>query len=108
MTDRNSEVRTRAVAWTARSRLRMRSPEGDGARDFRAGEIVQACARVRNDGTYPHKDIGEVLVVENDVGCVRETWRFLGELYYTVEFFDRAVVVIMRSRELTGVDREAA
>ena len=35
-----------------------------------------------------------------DIGVVRESWSFLGEAYYTVEFFAHAAVVIMRGQEM--------
>jgi nitrogen fixation protein NifZ len=73
-------------------------------RDFVAGERVRSLGSVRNDGTYKHRDIGEIVVRESDLGVVHEKWKFLGQLYYTVEFFDRAVVVIMRGRELAKAD----
>lgn len=74
----------------------------ESARKFAPGELVWSRARIKNDGTYPHMDIGEVLVVEDDLGCVREVWSFLGETFYTVEFFERGVVVIMRGREMVS------
>ena len=61
---------------------------------------MRSLTQVTNDGIYPHKDIGEILVNGGDVGIVRESWSFLGEVYYTVEFFARAAVVIMRGREM--------
>lgn len=73
-------------------------------RDFSENEKVRSTAQVKNDGTYPHKEIGEVIVHEGDLGFVRESWYFLGRIYYTVEFADRGVVVIMRERELTTVE----
>jgi len=72
--------------------------------DFVAGERVRSLGPVKNDGTYVHKNIGEIVVHERDLGVVHERWTFLGQLYYTVEFIDRAVVVIMRGRELAKVD----
>jgi nitrogen fixation protein NifZ len=72
--------------------------------DFVAGERVRSRGPVKNDGTYAHKSIGEIVVHESDLGVVHEKWGFLGQLYYTVEFFDRAVVVIMRGRELVKAD----
>jgi nitrogen fixation protein NifZ len=68
--------------------------------DFVAGEHVLSLGRVKNDGTYAHRDVGEVVVHQYDLGVVHEKWHFLGQLFYTVEFVDRAVVVIMRGREL--------
>ena len=72
--------------------------------DFVAGARVRSLGPVKNDGTYAHKNIGEIVVHERDLGIVHERWNFLGQLYYTVEFIDRAVVVIMRARELAKVD----
>jgi nitrogen fixation protein NifZ len=72
--------------------------------DFTAGERVRSLGPVKNDGTYVHKGIGEIVVHESDLGVVHEKWNFLGQLYYTVEFFDRAVVVIMRGRELAKAE----
>jgi nitrogen fixation protein NifZ len=69
--------------------------------EFSVGEPVRATAVIKNDGMYPHKDIGEALVHPGDAGVVRESWRFLGEVYYTVEFAGRSVFVIMRDREMT-------
>jgi nitrogen fixation protein NifZ len=69
-------------------------------RHFKLGEQVRSLTQVKNDGTYPHRDIGEVIVCQGDVGRVRESWSFLGEVYYTVEFASRAVVVIMRGGEM--------
>jgi len=66
------------------------------------GEKVRAARPLRNDGTYPHKDIGEILVREGDVGYVFEIVKFCGEVYYTVEFVERAVVVGTRRRDLVG------
>lgn len=95
MTDRTKTTRPAAMA-----RVVGRAFGIGNARKFAPGELVWSRARIRNDGTYPHRDIGEVLVVEDDLGCVREAWSFLGETFYTVEFFERAVVVTMRGREM--------
>jgi hypothetical protein len=74
------------------------------ARDFSENEKVRATAQVKNDGTYPHKELGEVIVQDGDIGFVRESWHFLGRIYYTVEFTSRGVVVIMRERELIAAE----
>ena len=68
---------------------------------FEDGEPIRSVAVIRNDGMYPHKDIGEALVHPGDTGVVRESWRFLGEIYYTVEFAAHSVFVIMRGCEMT-------
>lgn len=77
-----------------------RGPDIAGKREFTSGDAVRSLTRIINDGIYPHRDIGEILVNGGDTGVVRESWSFLGEAYYTVEFFARAAVVIMRGQEM--------
>jgi nitrogen fixation protein NifZ len=74
---------------------------------FRAGDKILAVTLIKNDGTYPHRDIGEPLVHPGDGGIVRESWRFLGDVYYTVEFMAQAVFVIMRGREMRRISEGA-
>ncbi|SFI17510.1 nitrogen fixation protein NifZ [Bradyrhizobium sp. cf659] len=88
------------IVYDAHRRREVRNMERRFTGKFSAGEPVRAAALIRNDGTYPHKDIGEPLVYPGDTGVVRESWRFLGELYYTVEFAARSVFVIMREGEM--------
>ncbi len=76
---------------------------------FRPGERVRATRHVRNDGTYPGKDIGENLVRKGDVGYVRDIGTFLQQFYiYSVEWVDRGTLVGMRARELASLDRPDA
>ncbi len=79
-----------------------RGPGVAGKREFKPGGAVQSLTQITNDGLYPHRDIGETLVNRGDIGVVRESWSFLGEAYYTVEFFARAAVVIMRGQEMAS------
>jgi nitrogen fixation protein NifZ len=76
---------------------------------YRPGEKVQATRHVRNDGTYPGKDIGENLVKKGDVGYVRDIGTFLQQFYiYSVEWIERGTLVGMRSRELMSLERTSA
>jgi nitrogen fixation protein NifZ len=77
--------------------------EARAGRQFHAGEWIRSVALIKNDGMYPHKDIGEPLVYPGDTGIVQQSWRFLGDVYYTVEFMAHAVFVIMRGREMVSV-----
>jgi nitrogen fixation protein NifZ len=88
------------VVHHARRRNIGRAPGVVGKHEFKRGDAVRSLAQIINDGIYPHRDIGETLVHQGDAGMVRESWSFLGETYYTVEFFTRAAVVIMRGREM--------
>ncbi len=72
---------------------------------FKPGEKVQATRHVKNDGTYPRKDIGEVLVKKGEVGYVRDIGTFLQQFYiYAVEWVDSGTLVGMRGRELLSLD----
>jgi nitrogen fixation protein NifZ len=78
---------------------------------FLPGAKVRATKYVKNDGTYPGREIGDVLVAKGDVGYVRDVGSFLQRFYvYAVEFVDRAVVVGMRGYELAPAvdDAQAA
>jgi len=99
----NPEARPATIARVVhhpRRRSVGRGPDIPGRHGFKPGDAVRSLARVINDGIYPHRDIGETLVHGGDVGVVRESWSFLGEAYYTVEFFAHAAVVIMRGQEM--------
>lgn len=88
------------IVCDAHLRKAVRNLEARAWGEFSAGELVRSMALIKNDGIYPHKDIGEALVHPGDTGVVRESWRFLGEVYYTVEFVAQSVFVIMRGREM--------
>ena len=97
---------SRRVVHDARRRQRRaRHQASPTKREFKPGDAVRSLTQIKNDGMYPHKDIGETLVHHGDAGIVRESWSFLGEIYYTVEFLARAAVVIMRGREMVSAPR---
>ena len=93
------------VVHDARRREVARGPGVIGKHEFKPGDTVRSLTQIVNDGLYPHRDIGETIVHQGDAGMVRENWSFLGESYYTVEFFTRAAVVIMRGREMARAAR---
>ncbi|MCM5558227.1 nitrogen fixation protein NifZ [Pleomorphomonas sp. JP5] len=79
--------------------------EIDGPPRFHPGDKVIARLNVKNDGTFPGRDIGERLVHKGDVGYVRDIGTFLQQFYiYAVEWVDRGVLVGMRARELGALD----
>jgi nitrogen fixation protein NifZ len=74
---------------------------------FKPGERVIAKRLVKNDGTYPRKEIGEALVVKGDTGYVRDIGTFLQMFYiYAVEWSERGTIVGMRGKEMVSLDRE--
>ncbi len=76
---------------------------------FNYGEKVKSTKTVRNDGTYPGKDIGEILVRKGDVGYVTSIGTFLQQFYiYAVDFVDTGHRVGMRAKELEAIVEEKA
>lgn len=72
---------------------------------FTPGEKVRATKYVKNDGTFPRREIGDILVRKGDVGYVRDIGTFLQQFYiYAVEFVDDGVIVGMRAKELVSLD----
>lgn len=76
---------------------------------FDYGQKVRACKNVRNDGTFPGKEIGEMLVQKGDEGYVTSIGTFLQQFYiYGVDFYRRGHRVGMKARELEPVEPAAA
>lgn len=74
---------------------------------FKPGERVIAKRLVKNDGTYPRKEIGEPLVMKGDTGYVRDIGTFLQMFYiYAVEWTDRGTIVGMRGKEMVSLDND--
>jgi nitrogen fixation protein NifZ len=75
--------------------------ELDGPPQFDYGTKVRSRFMVRNDGTFPGKEIGEVLVRKGEVGYVTSIGTFLQQFYiYGVEFLETGYRVGMKRREL--------
>lgn len=76
---------------------------------FPPGTKVRSTKYVTNDGTFPGREIGDVLVHKGDLGYVRDIGTFLQRFHvYAVEFVDRGAVVGMRTRELVAVEEKGA
>ena len=72
---------------------------------FMPGARVVSKKHIRNDGTYPLREIGDILVRKGDVGYVRDIGTFLQQFYiYAVEWVDRGTIVGMRGKELISAD----
>lgn len=72
---------------------------------FEYGQKVRARKYVRNDGTFPGKELGEVLVHKGDVGYVTSIGTFLQQFYiYGVDFYELGYRVGMRGKELELID----
>lgn len=71
---------------------------------FGYGQKVRSRKYVKNDGTFPGREIGDVLVDKGDVGYVHSIGTFLQRYYiYGVEWLDKGYVVGMRARELEAM-----
>ncbi|WP_298282033.1 nitrogen fixation protein NifZ [Acidocella sp.] len=71
---------------------------------FSYGEKVRSRRVIRNDGTYPGKDIGDLLVKKGEEGFIVDIGTFLQQFYiYGVEFPDSGRRVGMKRRELEPV-----
>jgi nitrogen fixation protein NifZ len=72
---------------------------------FDFGEAVRVTRNVRNDGTYPGKEVGDLLVRRGSVGHVIEVGTFLqDQVIYTVHFIDQCRMVGCRAEELISAD----
>lgn len=72
---------------------------------FDFGEAVRVTRNVRNDGTYPGMEIGELLIRRGSIGNVIEMGTFLqDQVIYTVHFLDHGRMVGCRAEELIPAD----
>lgn len=79
--------------------------ELDDAPAFEYGEKVVSRKNIRNDGTFPGREIGDLLVKKGDVGYVKSIGTFLQQFYiYGIDFVDSGHVVGMKGRELRSLD----
>jgi nitrogen fixation protein NifZ len=69
------------------------------------GDAVRVTRNVRNDGTFPGVQIGDLLVRRGRIGYVRDIGTFLqDQIIYSVHFLDEARVVGCREEELINID----
>lgn len=79
--------------------------ELEGPPYFDYGDRVRARRTIRNDGTFPGKDIGEILVTRGEEGYVVSIGTFLQQFYiYGVEFVATGHRVGMKRKELDMVE----
>jgi len=69
------------------------------------GDTVRVTRNVRNDGTFPGTEVGDLLVRRGRVGHVRNVGTFLqDQIIYSVHFLDEGRMVGCREEELIGID----
>lgn len=68
---------------------------------FQLEQQVRVLRTVRNDGTFPGKEVGDKLVLRGAVGYVKDVGTYLqDQTIYAVHFFDDQVMVGCREEEL--------
>jgi nitrogen fixation protein NifZ len=72
---------------------------------FDMGQKVRSRKLIRNDGTFPGKDLGETLAKKGDVGYIVSIGTYLQSSYiYAVHFMTTGHVVGCRKKELELVE----
>lgn len=75
----------------------------DARYDF--GDAVRVVRNIRNDGTYPGRTTGELLVRRGRIGYVKDVGVFLqDQVIYSVHFLDINRVVGCREQELIAAE----
>ncbi|ABC21798.1 nitrogen fixation protein NifZ [Rhodospirillum rubrum] len=75
---------------------------------FDYGTKVRARKHIKNDGTFPGAEIGEVIVRKGEVGYVHSIGTFLQRYYiYGIDFIESGKLVGMRLKELEPVEEQA-
>jgi NifZ domain. len=72
---------------------------------FEFGEKVRIKKHIRNDGTFPNKEVGDILARKGDDGYIRSIGTFLQQFYiYAVYIPETGVTVGCKRRELESLD----
>jgi len=72
---------------------------------FEIGQKVRIRKLIKNDGTFPGREIGEVLAKIGDIGYVASIGTYLQSYYiYAVHFLNTGYVIGCRKRELESVE----
>ncbi|MEH2410609.1 nitrogen fixation protein NifZ [Nostoc sp.] len=72
---------------------------------FEIGEKVRVRKLLKNDGTFPGKEVGHVLVNKGDIGYIASIGTYLQTSYiYAVHFLETGFVVGCMKKELESVE----
>lgn len=72
---------------------------------FEIGAKVRVRKMIRNDGTFPGREVGETLVKKGEIGYIANIGTYLQTSYiYAVHFMDSGCFVGCRRKELEAVD----
>lgn len=85
--------------------MKLGEVELDREPDFELDTKVRVRNKIRNDGTFPGKQIGETLANKGDVGYIIAIGTYLQTAYiYSVHFLQNGNVVGCLGKELELVD----
>ncbi len=72
--------------------------------EYDFGDEVRVTRNVRNDGTFPGRDTGALLIRRGSSGFVRNIGTFLqDQIIYTVHFIEQDLMVGCREEELISI-----
>ena len=72
---------------------------------FEYGADVRVIRNVRNDGTFPGKEVGELLVRRGSVGHIHDVGTYLqDQIIYRVYFIESGRMIGCREEELIGAE----
>lgn len=75
--------------------------------EFDLGDAVRVIRNVKDDGTYPGANVGQLLVRRGSVGHVVDVGTFLqDQIIYSVHFLDINRIIGCREEELIAADAE--
>ncbi|WP_427160101.1 nitrogen fixation protein NifZ [Aliinostoc sp. HNIBRCY26] len=79
--------------------------ELDSEPAFDLGEKVRLRKQIKNDGTFPGRDIGEILAKKGEIGYVASIGTFLQRSYiYAVHFLEKGIIIGCREKELESAE----
>ena len=79
--------------------------ELDGPPAFELEQKVRVCKIVRNDGTFPGKNRGDILLQGGEVGYICGIGTFLQKFYiYSVHFIKEGKIIGCRKNEIELVE----
>ncbi|MFN6516511.1 MAG: nitrogen fixation protein NifZ [Nostoc sp. CreGUA01] len=72
---------------------------------FEIGEKVRLRKLIKNDGTFPAREVGQVLAKKGDIGYIASIGTYLQSSYiYAVHFIETGIVVGCKKKELESVE----
>ncbi len=85
----------------------MISPSMEAEIRWECGDAVRLIRNIRNDGTYPGKDRGDLLMKRGRIGNIVDIGTFLqDQIIYSVHFLEENRIVGCRPEELVDIDEE--